>query len=136
MTIEIRKEIPNTQKYIEIRLKAGLSRKSIDAAEIGLKNSLFSLVAYHNDQPIGIGRIIGDGGCFFEIVDIAVLPEYQKKGVGRQIMDGLMEYIHSNALPTAYVSLMADHGTPEFYRKFGFECAELPKSSGMFLRIK
>ena len=60
--------------------------------------------------------MIGDGGCFFEIVDIAVLPEYQKKGVGRQIMDGLMEYTHFNALPTAYVSLMADHGTPEFYK--------------------
>ena len=42
MTIESRKEIPNTQKYIEIRLNAGLSRKSIEAAEIGLKNSLFS----------------------------------------------------------------------------------------------
>lgn len=136
MDIEIRKEVPSIEKYIHIRLKAGLSKKSPEAAEIGLRNGLFSVMAYHGKNPIGIGRVIGDGGCFFEIVDIAVLPEYQKKGIGRNIMESLMEYIHANALPTAYISLMADHGTPEFYKKFGFECAELPQKSGMFLRIE
>jgi hypothetical protein len=51
------------------------------------------------------------------------------------IMSSLVAWLKENAPTTAYVSLMADHGTPEFYAKFGFTKAELPKSSGMYMRI-
>ena len=135
MSYELRTEIPAVNDYIEIRLKAGLSRKSEEAATVGLKNSIFGVVVYFNNFPIGIGRIIGDGGCFFEITDMAVLPEHQHKGVGTLIMNALVTWLMENAPVTAYVSLMADHGTPEFYAKFGFTKAELPKSSGMYMRI-
>ena len=136
MTYEVKEEIPGVKNYIDIRLKAGLSRKSEEAAALGLPHSLYSVVVYTENQPVGIGRIIGDGGCFFEVTDLAVLPEHQKKGVGKMIMDALVSYLHSNAPKTAYVSLMADHGTPNFYAKFGFSFAEMPKSSGMYMRIK
>ena len=135
MSYEIKHEIPSVKDYIEIRLKAGLSRKSEEAATIGLKNSILGVVVYFNGLPIGIGRIIGDGGCFFEITDMAVLPEHQNKGVGSMIMNSLVLWLKENAPVTAYVSLMADHGTPEFYEKFGFIKAELPKSAGMYMRI-
>ena len=136
MNYEVKEEVPSISNYINIRLKAGLSRKSEEAAKIGLSNSLYSVVVYFSNDPIGIGRVIGDGGCFFEITDMAVLPEHQKKGVGALIMNALVEYLHANAPSTAYVSLMADHGTPHFYEKFGFTLAEMPKSSGMYMRIK
>lgn len=135
MRYELRNEIPTVKDYIEIRLQAGLSRKSVEAATIGLRNSIFGVVVYFNDLPIGIGRVIGDGGCFFEITDMAVLPEHQHKGVGSLIMNSLVNWLKENAPVTAYVSLMADHGTPEFYAKFGFTKAEMPKSSGMYMRI-
>jgi GNAT superfamily N-acetyltransferase len=135
MTYHVKEQIPGVSDYLNIRLAAGLSRKSPEAAAIGLKNSLFSVVAYADEVPIGIGRIIGDGGCFFEIVDIAVIPAHQKQGVGHRIMQRLMQYLQENALPTAYVSLMADHGTPGFYRKYGFEASLPPKKAGMSLRI-
>jgi len=136
MDYELREEIPSVSDYINIRLKAGLSRKSEKAATIGLSNSIYSVVVYFNHEPMGIGRIIGDGGCFFEITDMAVLPAHQKKGVGALIMKALVDYLHSNAPSTAYVSLMADHGTPHFYEKYGFTSSEMPKSSGMYMRIK
>ncbi|MDN7891458.1 GNAT family N-acetyltransferase [Burkholderia cepacia] len=135
MAYIVRHEVPLVSVYIDIRLAAGLSRKSEQAATIGLKNGLFSVVAYCDGVPIGIGRVIGDGGCFFEIVDIAVLPAHQKKGVGDLIMRALMGYVHENAPPTAYVSLMADHGTPKFYERYGFQPSSLPEKAGMFLRI-
>ena len=136
MNYEIKEEIPSVDDYINIRLKAGLSRKSKEAATIGLSNSIHSVVVYSSNKPIAIGRIIGDGGCFFEITDMAVLPEHQKKGVGALIMNALVDYLNLNAPITAYVSLMADHGTPHFYEKFGFTLSEMPKSSGMYMRIK
>ncbi len=135
MTYEARAEVPSVDDYIRIRLSAGLSRKSPEAAAIGLKNGLFSVVVYADQTPVGIGRVIGDGGCFFEIVDIAVLPEHQKKGLGDLIMQTLMNYIHTHALPTAYVSLMADHGTPKFYERYGFVASLPPHKAGMALRI-
>src|SRR4051812_15424538 len=105
MTYILRKDVPTISDYIAIRLAAGLSRKSEEAAERGLRNSLFSVVVYAGDTPVGIGRVVGDGGCFFEVTDIAVIPAHQKKGVGDMIMRAVMEYLHANAPKTAYVSL-------------------------------
>jgi GNAT superfamily N-acetyltransferase len=131
----LRKEVPQVEDYIAIRLAAGLSRKSEEAARRGLRNSLFGVVVYEGETPIGIGRVIGDGGCFYEVTDIAVVPAHQKKGVGDMIMRAIMDYLRANAPTTAYVSLMADHGTPHFYARYGFSFAEMPKASGMYLRI-
>lgn len=135
MSYEIREEIPSLKTYIDIRLQAGLSRKSEEAAAKGLPNTIYGVVVYSGESPIGIGRIIGDGGCFYEVTDIAVIPAHQRKGVGVMIMKALVEYLKKNAPSTAYVSLMADHGTPHFYEKFGFTLSEMPKSSGMYMRI-
>ena len=129
MSYEVSLDIPTVEDYIGIRTAAGLSRKSIEAATVGLSNTLCGVVVSHDGQPVGIGRVIGDGGCFFEIVDIAVMPEHQKHGLGDKIMHKLMAYIHAKAPDTAYVSLMADHGTPEFYKRFGFEVSLPPQKA-------
>ena len=131
----LKAQTPSVADYIRIRSAAGLSRKTEEAATLGLKNSLFAVTVFLETEPIGIGRVIGDGGCFFELVDIAVVPEQQKKGVGKLIMDALMDYIRKYAPESAYVSLMADHGTPDFYAKFGFTKARAPYAAGMYLRV-
>lgn len=128
-------QTPSVEDYIRIRVEAGLSRKTEGAAVLGLKNSLFAVTVVCEGEAIGIGRVIGDGGCFFQIVDIAVLPEHQKQGLGRRIMAALMAYLYEHAPGSAYVSLMADHRTPAFYEKFGFTRAEAPQAAGMYLRI-
>jgi ribosomal protein S18 acetylase RimI-like enzyme len=74
---------------------------------------------------------IGDGGCFFQVTDIAVLPEHQGKGAGDLIMRTLVEYIQQHCPATAYVSLIADHGRSSFYSRYGFIAIEHPKSAGM-----
>ena len=132
---QIKTEMPSVKEYIDIRLAAGLSRKSEEAAEIALPNSIYGVTVYCGKEKVGIARIIGDGGCFFEITDMAVLPAHQSNGVGRMIMEHLVNWLQENAPKTAYISLIADHGTPEFYAKFGFKKAEMPKSSGMSMRI-
>ena len=131
----VRAQVPSVEDYIRIRLAAGLSRKTEEAATVGLKNSLFGVTVFYQNEPVGIGRVVGDGGCFFQIVDVAVLPDHRRKGVGKLIMEALTAYICEHAPRSAYVSLMADHGTPGFYEKFGFARAEMPKSAGMYLRI-
>ena len=81
-----------------------------------------------------MGRVIGDGGCFYQVVDIAVHPDYQRQGIGFQVMARLMEQLRSNAPASAYVSLIADGEACRLYEKFGFEFTA-PASVGMALRL-
>lgn len=51
-----------------------------------------------------MGRVVGDGACNFEIVDIAVDPHYQGQALGRQIMTCIDEYLTSSTFDDSYVS--------------------------------
>ena len=79
-----------------------------------------------------MGRVIGDGGTAFQIVDIAVDPDYQGQGYGRVILEKIMAYINSVAEKGTYVSLIADYPADKLYEKFGFKTTE-PKSGGMYI---
>lgn len=65
--------------YRELRVKSGLLGKDIEAATIGLQNSVYSVMIKKEETIVGMGRIIGDGGCFCQVVDICVLPESRGK---------------------------------------------------------
>ena len=71
-----------------------------------------------------MGRVIGDGGTAFQIVDIAVDKSHQGLGYGRKIMEEIMTYIDSVAEKGTYVSLMADYPADQLYEKFGFKSTE------------
>lgn len=81
-----------------------------------------------------MGRVIGDGGLNFDVVDVAVHPRYQRQGLGMRIMTELMEYIDKVAPDSAYVSLLADDDAPKLYEKFGFEFTA-PKTVGMAFKV-
>lgn len=123
--------IPEVKDYLRLRSVAGMSPRSETAAAKGLPNSLFAVVVLDGETAIGMGRVVGDGGLNFEIVDIAVDPSYQGQGWGRKIMEAIMAYLDREAPQGCYISLIAD--VPEFYEKFGFKrCA--PEAEGMFIR--
>jgi GNAT superfamily N-acetyltransferase len=125
---------PSAADYRRLRESAGLRPKSSAAAERGLPNTLFGVSAMHGAAVVGMGRIIGDGGCFFEVVDIAVLPLHQRRGLGKKIMARLMEWVRINAPATALVSLLADANAVKLYEQFGFK-ESAPASKGMVFRL-
>ena len=125
--------IPAITTYQQLRLAAGLSAKSTAAATRGLPNSLFAVQIVHGDTVVGMGRVIGDGGCFFQVVDIAVLPAHQGKGLGKLIMREIMQFIETDVPQSAYVSLIADGQAQELYAQFGFQHTA-PASVGMALK--
>jgi ribosomal protein S18 acetylase RimI-like enzyme len=128
----IRLAIPAIATYQHLRVAAGMSAKSADAAAKGLPNSLFAVQILHGDEVVGIGRVIGDGGCFFQVTDIAVLPAHQGKGLGKRIMREIMQFIETEVPPSAYVSLIADGQAQDLYAQFGFKHTA-PASVGMAL---
>ena len=122
--------IPSIATYQQLRVAAGLSAKTTEAAAKGLPNSLFAVQVLHGDDVVGMGRVIGDGGCFFQVVDIAVLPAHQGKGLGKLIMREISRFIDSDVPDSAYVSLIADGQAQDLYAQFGFRHTA-PASVGM-----
>jgi ribosomal protein S18 acetylase RimI-like enzyme len=82
-----------------------------------------------------MGRLIGDGGCFFQVVDIAVEPQHQGRGLGKAIMSAIMNYVNIELPSSAYVSLIADVPANKLYEQFGFN-ETAPRSLGMAYRVK
>jgi GNAT superfamily N-acetyltransferase len=133
MIYSILREIPTVETYRALRTGSGLSDKTIEAAARGLPRSLFGVQVLLAAKPIGMGRVIGDGGCFFQVVDIAVLKEHQGRGVGKMIMEEIMKYIEANVPESGYVSLIADGEAHKLYARFGF-VPTAPASIGMAFR--
>lgn len=79
-------------------------------------NSMFKCFAYDNGKLVGAGRALADGGDCSYICDIAVLPDYQGTGLGKQ----LMEYLVEQSRGHKKIILYAVPGREPFYRKFGF----------------
>ncbi|KAA3620238.1 MAG: N-acetyltransferase [Calditrichaeota bacterium] len=117
--MEIIESAPSVEEYLELRKKAGLSAKSPKAAQRGLPNSLYAVHFRIAGKLAAMGRVIGDGGCFFEIVDIAVAPEHQGKGLGKAVMQHIDKFLNEASFDGSYVSMIADE--PAFYEKLGYK---------------
>lgn len=129
---EIRQELPSVEDYLALRQEAGLSPMSIEGAAVGLPNSAFAVTVYAGELLVGMGRVIGDGGCFFQVTDIAVKPSFQGRGLGKTIMGEIRTFLDS-VPEKAYISLIADGEAAKLYAKYGF-VPVMPASQGMFLR--
>ena len=131
MSYDVVPRFPDLDDYRRIRIAAGLQDRSREAATLGLRGTWFGVSVVLGDETVGMGRIIGDGGCFFQIVDIAVLPEHQGKGLGKRIMQALTDHLEAHAPNSAYVSLIADGEAHRLYAQYGFKMTA-PESVGMY----
>jgi ribosomal protein S18 acetylase RimI-like enzyme len=83
-------------------------------------------------EAVAMGRVIGDGGWYFHIADMATHPRHQRKGLGRAVITYLLARIEESVEPGAYVSLMADEPGRRLYESVGFDYAA-PLTVGMQL---
>jgi len=122
--------VPPAKDFCRLRVISGLTPRPLDAVERALPGSCYGVHIEQAGLIVGMGRVIGDGALNFEIVDVAVDPEHQGKGLGRKIMQNLMCWFENNVSPGAYITLAAD--VPGLYEKFGFKNVR-PASEGMAL---
>ncbi len=108
-------------EFRALREVTGLGAFSEAATETARKNRLHAVwLRDETNMLVGMGRLIGDGGCFAHVTDIAVHPAHQGKGFGTLIMQDLMSWAEANLPPGCFVSLIADPGAEALYTKFGF----------------
>ncbi|MFN8193563.1 MAG: GNAT family N-acetyltransferase [Nocardioidaceae bacterium] len=124
-------EGPAPEDYQRLRLEAGLTPRSRDQAELALGGAWAAchVVDSRDGSTVAMGRLIGDGGWYFHVVDMAVLPEHQRRGLGDRVLTRLLDRIAEEAPPDAYVSLMSDPPGRRLYERHGF--AESQRSVGM-----
>ncbi|MEZ5498123.1 MAG: GNAT family N-acetyltransferase [Steroidobacteraceae bacterium] len=119
-SIQLVEQFPDVDDYLRIGALAGLTPRTETAARRGLANTLYGVSLKHDNEVIGMGRVIGDNGCVFMVVDIAIIPTYQGRGLGTRIMVVLDHWIRRNVPETAYVTLVANGEARNLYAKFGF----------------
>lgn len=126
---------PPVSDYQALRERAGLAPCSEAQARLALAGSWFAVhaVADGAGEAVGMGRVIADGGWYFHIVDMAVLPAHQRRGLGDAILTALLERIRTEAPPGAFVNLLADPPGRALYARHGFR-ETAPHSIGMSLR--
>ena len=112
----------NIDDYFELRKDVGFHELSRKQGELALKNALKIVVACDDDRVVGMGRLVGDGAVICYIQDIMIRDEYQGLGIGRYIMDRLVEYTKEITLPGTkmMLGLMSKKGSEDFYEKCGF----------------
>lgn len=116
----IAKRLPTVEEYRALRARAGLERVTAPAALEGLSNSLFSVCVFSEDALVGLGRVVGDGGLYFYIQDVAVLPEHQGRGLEKLIIDCLMSHLKESASSHAAICAMAAEVACGFCEHYGF----------------
>jgi ribosomal protein S18 acetylase RimI-like enzyme len=123
---------PAVIDYLALRQRSGLSPRRDDQAAVAVRGSWAAVHIRHDGSgsTVGMGRVIGDGGWYFHIVDVAVLPEHQRRGLGDAILTALLNAIRTHAPAGAYVNLLADAPGRRLYQRHGFRDTG-PRSVGM-----
>lgn len=120
--ISLHQGLPTPKDHLALCAAAGLSAPHESIVAIGLDNSLYGVTAHHRQNGlVGMVRVVGDGAIFFEIVDAAVHPNFQRQGVGRQLMQNVLGWLERHAHRTAFVTLHANAGSEAFYQSLGFQ---------------
>ena len=117
---KIMDKLPTVEEYNWIRAQVGWGIYQEDVIKKALPNSLYGVCAYHDGKLIGMARVIGDNGLVFYIQDVIILPKYQRQGIGKQLMDKVMEFIHKNVSHNTIIGLMSSKGKESFYERYGF----------------
>lgn len=90
--------------------------------EQALKNSLQVIAAFDEEKLVGLIRAVGDGYSIVFVQDILVLPEYQRMGIGRQLMERLLA-IYPN-IYQLHLLTGKEEKTKAFYESLGFRAVD------------
>jgi ribosomal protein S18 acetylase RimI-like enzyme len=84
-----------------------------------LRDSHTLATARRGGALVGLGNAISDGHLVVYFPHLLVHPECQRQGVGRRLMEALLERYRG----FHQLMLVADGGAVDFYRSMGFERA-------------
>ena len=110
------------EEYNELRQSVDFITIRPNRAKTALNNALYTIIARDGDKPVGMTRVVGDGGYVYFICDVIVRPEYQSNGLGRRLIETTLAWLEDqvDGDETIMVNLMSAMGKEKFYEKLGF----------------
>jgi GNAT superfamily N-acetyltransferase len=120
-SIQVRETVPPINDYWNLFQTTGWNDEyGFTRTDLGkaISASWYCLSAYDSGHLVGIGRVIADGIHHALIVDIIVHPQFQRRGIGSLILDGLLKRCKENNIRD--IQLFAAAGKYSFYEKHGF----------------
>ena len=137
--MEIRMNTLTPEMFLDLYKSVGWEPPCIEQIRTALENTLATFTCYDGDIPVGMVRVIGDGGMSFYVKDFAVVPSCQGKGAGRRLMEALECYVKAcKPLDWAVsLELISSKEAVDFYKTYGFE--ERPcdwDGPGMFKMVR
>lgn len=119
------------QSAVDFRELAALYRitlgeKDPDDLRIAFTNSRFKVFAFDGERLVGAGRALADGVDCAYLCDVAVHPDHQGKGLGRELMSQLRRLTEGHRKLVLYAAA----GKDGFYRRLGFE--PVPNAMAIF----
>ncbi|WP_097028124.1 GNAT family N-acetyltransferase [Clostridium peptidivorans] len=100
----------------KILKETGMGYFDAEVHKRAFENSYTVVFVYDDDKLVGFGRAISDGAYQAGIYDVAVIPEYQGKGIGKMIIQHIIA-----AIPQCNFILYAAIGKERFYESLGFK---------------
>ena len=81
----------------------------------------------HDDAGslVGMGRVVGDGAFYFYVQDVVVHPDHQGRGLGRRLVDSLVEQVREVSPGHCFVGLFATPAAERLYRALGWEATDM-----------
>lgn len=104
--------------------------RDLETVKKTIKHSLcFGM--YRDNKQVGFARVVTDYSVFAWIMDVFILPEFQGKGLGSQLMEAILSYPELQQLQRWGLATKDAHA---LYAKFGF--GPLSKPERVMERIK
>lgn len=91
-----------------------------DKLKVAIKNSHMVYSAWDNDKLIGLINSLSDGVMTVYFHYLLVRPEYQSKGIGKELVNLMLEEYEDFARKV----VIAYDSEVKFYKKCGFEIGE------------
>lgn len=122
MALEYIDKAPTLEEYKEMRRQVNFIKLSDRIARNALNNAFHITCVRDGGRAVGMIRVLSDGSYANFITDVIVIPEYQHRGIGSELMRRTMEYMRSTMEEgdTIILYLMSAQGKEPFYRQFGF----------------
>lgn len=114
------------RQFIELWETAWGAGPTLEQTELAMKHTLFRISVWDGNKIVAMARMNGDLGLDYYIKDVVVRPEYQRKGIGRMMINELLKFINDNGVKGTeiFVELCARPEKIPFYEKFGFAANE------------
>jgi ribosomal protein S18 acetylase RimI-like enzyme len=119
MTLEWIDSLDNVdwEELYQLYLAAPLGHESPSDLKVAFSNSMFKCFVYDSGRLIAVGRALADGKDCSYISGVAVHPDYQGMGIGKEVVTKLVNLSKGHKK----IILYAASGKEPFYRKLGFQ---------------